>query len=58
MSYITGMEREKTEKLIGGVTGPELAKLIADCLAAFAKHVEQTGVDPLEKFYAAAKDSA
>lgn len=42
---------EKTEKTLGGVTGPELAELIKKCFEAFTEHVEKTGVDPLAKFY-------
>lgn len=42
---------ETREKLIGGVTGAELAELIKKCFEAFAEHVEKTGVDPLEQLY-------
>jgi hypothetical protein len=47
-----------TEKLIGGMTGKELAEVVGKCMVAFAEHVAKTGIDPVAEIrtkYAAEK---
>lgn len=39
-----------TERLIGGLTGKELAEIVAKMVAAYEAHVAETGDDPLAKF--------